>query len=220
MVKPTLEQRQHFIKRNSMDLTKIEKLYTENLEKFGIDSKSVGWNSPESQTLRFQKLLSLVDEPGIKPFTLNELGCGYGELYKYCESNNYKLKKFNGYDISEKMLTAAKSYLNADNAFFYQNSEIITKADYTITSGIFNVKFEEEKNNWEGFIKQTLKNMFEFSEIGMSFNLLTKYVDFEDENLYYADPSYYFDFCKKELSKYVSLIHDYKLYEWTIIVRR
>ena len=203
-----------------MDLSKIERLYSDNLEKFGIDSKSVGWNSPESQILRFQKLLSIVEEPDVNSFTLNELGCGYGELFKFCESNNYKLEKFNGYDISKKMLETAEKYLNTNTAAFYQNSEIITRADYTITSGIFNVKFEEQKNNWEDFIKQTLKNMFDFSEKGISFNLLTKYVDFEAENLYYADPGYYFDFCKKELSKYVNLIHDYKLHEWTILVKK
>lgn len=203
-----------------MDLSKIEKLYSENFEKFGIDSKSVGWNSPESQQLRFEKLMSVVSDPLHKEFSVNELGCGYGELFKYCEINNYKLNRFNGYDISEKMLEAAKTYINSDKAEYYKESKIVTKADYTITSGIFNVKFEEHKHNWENHIKDTLKNMFENSNIGISFNLLTKYVDFEAENLYYADPLYYFDFCKKELSRYVNLIHDYKLYEWTIVVKR
>lgn len=203
-----------------MDLSKIEKLYSQNLEKFGIDSKSVGWNSPESQTLRFEKLMSVVEEPVHESFSMNELGCGYGELYKFCEAKNYRLKQFNGYDISEKMIDAAKKYINNSNVKLYKESKIITKADYTITSGIFNVKFEELGANWESYIKETLKNMFENSEKGMAFNLLSKYVDFEAENLYYADPLFYFDYCKRELSKYVNLLHDYKLYEWTIIVKR
>ena len=202
-----------------MDLTKIEQLYTGNLEKFGLDSKSVGWSTPGSQKLRFHKLLEVVDDPG-QPFTVNELGCGYGELFKYCEENRFQLARFNGYDISEKMLVAAKDYINSNKAFFYKDATITTQADYTITSGIFNVKFDNPHDSWDDFIKATLKNMFASSTKGISFNLLTKYVDFEAENLYYADPAVYFDFCKTELSPYVTLLHDYKLYEWTILVRK
>ncbi|MDP1801684.1 MAG: class I SAM-dependent methyltransferase [Bacteroidota bacterium] len=202
-----------------MDLGKIEKLYSENFDKFGIDSKSVGWNSPNTQQLRFEKLLMVVQNRS-ESFSLNELGCGYGELFKYATLNGYNINLFNGYDISEKMLLAAKDYLNDSKAVFFKEASIITKADYTITSGIFNVKFDEQKDRWETYIKDTLKNMFENSNKGMSFNLLTKYVDFEAKDLYYADPLYYFDFCKKELSRYVNLIHDYNLYEWTIIVKK
>lgn len=204
----------------NVNLSKIEKLYSENLEKFGIDSKSVGWNSPESQILRFDKLMSVVEDPLHQEFSINELGCGYGELYKYCQINNYRIGQYNGYDISEKMLEAANRYISNNKVNLIKESSVKTKADYTITSGIFNVKFEEQKENWETYIKNTLKNMFENSEKGIAFNLLTKYVDFEAENLYYADPAYYFSFCKKELSKYVNLLHDYKLYEWTIVVKR
>lgn len=203
-----------------MDLKKIEDLYTGNLEKFGIDSKSVGWNSPESQELRFQKLCEVIYDPVNTPFSVNELGCGYGELFKFFQARSYKVSEFNGYDISQKMLEAANNYVKDEKAKWINGSKIHTKADYTITSGIFNVKFEEQKNNWENYIKDTLTNMFEFSDRGISFNLLTKYVDYEAENLYYADPAFFFDFCKRNLSPRVSLLHDYKLYEWTMIVKK
>ena len=55
---------------------------------------------------------------------------------------------------------------------------------------------------------------------GISFNLLTKYADYEADNLYYGDPLYFFDYCKRNLSKYVTLLHDYELYEWTILVKK
>lgn len=53
---------------------------------------------------------------------------------------------------------------------------------------------------------------------GIAFNLLTSYVDYKDDNLFYADPGEYIDFCKKELSNKVNLYHDYDLYEWTLLV--
>lgn len=201
-----------------MDLTKVKDLYDQNLEQFGIDSKSVGWSTPESQELRFHKLLSMIDKS--EPFSINELGCGYGELYKYAEQNQYPLDLYRGYDISQKMLDAGSHYIQSEKAIWKLGATIDEVADYTITSGIFNVKFDHQQDSWEDYIKQTLKNMFDHSSKAISFNLLTKYVDFEARNLYYADPGYFFDYCKKNLSRYVSLLHDYNLFEWTMIVTK
>jgi len=52
--------------------------------------------------------------------------------------------------------------------------------------------------------------------------MLTKYSDREymKEYLYYADPLFIFDYCKRNFSKKVALIHDYELYEFTILVRK
>jgi SAM-dependent methyltransferase len=200
-------------------LDKIKELYDSNLETHGLSSKSVGWPDKKSQLLRFEKLLSVVDNPS-RPFTINELGCGYGELFRYLIKNDFKVRKFYGYDISEKMIAAAGKYISDKRVSLICSSEITTKADYTITSGIFNVAFGEDKKKWEKYIKRTLVEMFENSGKGISFNLLTSYVDFKAKNLYYADPFVFFDFCKKRLSRKVNLLHDYPLFEWTITVRK
>ncbi len=203
----------------SVDLSKIEKLYSDNLEQYGIDSRSVGWNSPESQMLRFQKLAAVIHDK-TQPFTVNELGCGYGELLRFFDQEKYAVSQFNGFDISAKMLETAKSYINDERANWIHAPALDRMADYSFTSGIFNVKFEEQKERWEDYIKDTLKNLYAHSAKGFAFNVLTKYVDWEEPHLYYADPLIYVDFCKRELSRYVTLLHDYKLYEWTIYVRR
>ena len=43
---------------------------------------------------------------------------------------------------------------------------------------------------------------------------------FMQDNLYYADPLFIFDFCKRNFAKNISLIHDYDLYEFTILVTK
>ena len=40
------------------------------------------------------------------------------------------------------------------------------------------------------------------------------------DDLYYADPREMFDICSRRFSPRVSLLHDYPLYEFTIIVRK
>ncbi len=54
------------------------------------------------------------------------------------------------------------------------------------------------------------------------FNMLTKYSEKEymRDNLYYADPLFIFDYCKRNFSKQVALLHDYGLYEFTILVKK
>ena len=39
-------------------------------------------------------------------------------------------------------------------------------------------------------------------------------------HLYYADPCRLFDHCKRRYSRHVALLHDYGLYEFTILVRK
>jgi hypothetical protein len=39
-------------------------------------------------------------------------------------------------------------------------------------------------------------------------------------HLYYADPCDLFDLCKRRFSPQVTLLHDYGLYEFTILVRK
>ena len=39
-------------------------------------------------------------------------------------------------------------------------------------------------------------------------------------DLYYADPCELFDRCKRRYSRNVALLHDYDLYEFTILVRK
>ena len=60
------------------------------------------------------------------------------------------------------------------------------------------------------------------SQKGFAFNMLTIYSDKEymKDNLYYSDPLFFFDFCKRNFSKNVALLHDYYEYDFTILVRK
>ncbi len=201
-------------------LDKVKSLYTESLKEHGVDSKSVGWTTKEGQILRFEKLCDIIKDKK-QLFTVNDLGCGYGAMFEYFEKNYFNIKHYNGYDISKEMLIAAKSQIgNSSKVELFNNEKIQTKADYSFISGIFNVKFESNDDDWEQFIKDTLQNLNNNSIKGFAFNILTSYVDYKEPHLYYADPLYFFDYCKRHFSKKVSLLHDYDLWEWTILVRK
>lgn len=59
------------------------------------------------------------------------------------------------------------------------------------------------------------------SRLGFAFNLLTGYADkaLMRADLFYCDPSEYFDLCKRLYSRNVALLHDYDEFEFTLLVR-
>lgn len=200
-------------------VSKIAKYYGEKICKFGSNAKGVDWKDEYSQNLRFKQLLKIIYNN--MSITLNDLGCGYGALYLYLNQETpLKVSKYYGYEISEDMLVNAKKLINDKNVSFIKSDKILIDADYSLASGVFNVKLNTKLKIWKEFILDTLFNMNEKSIKGFAFNCLTSYVDYKTDHLYYGDPLFFFDFCKSNFSKYVTLIHDYELYEWTILVRK
>lgn len=209
------------LKQNKLTIDKIKKLYTENLKSHGCSPKSVGWKDEASHYIRFEKLAQVIDKKDIvQSISVNDFGCGFGEMFKYLDFNsNINIKKYYGYDISQEMLDAANTYINDGRAVWINSDTILHKADYSFVSGTFNVRFREDDASWRQFILEKLLELFKKSKKGFAFNLLSTYVDWMEPNLYYGDPFLFFDYCKQNFSRYVSLLHDYPLYEWTILVK-
>ena len=198
----------------------IGQYYTGKLDTHGATAKGVDWNSPDSQTLRFKQLLKVCDD--VQSFSLNDYGCGYGALANFLQNQDYAFQ-YTGYDVSEAMIAKAKElHPNWEHCRFTEDKSSLTPADYTVASGIFNVRLQNSIDVWEKYIHATVHELFLLSSKGFSFNVLTKYSDPERmrSDLYYADPGYWFDYCKRNLSKNVAVLHDYDLYEFTVIVKK
>jgi hypothetical protein len=76
---------------NSKILKDIELYYSEKINSFGPTAQGVDWNSGQAQLLRFKQLCKVISNPE-KPFSLTDLGCGYGALYSYLENSKYEFK--------------------------------------------------------------------------------------------------------------------------------
>lgn len=199
----------------------VDGYYTTKLKENGATHKGVDWNSKESQYLRFQQLMKIHRKPE-NYFTLNDLGCGFGSMVEYLQQD-YPSFTYTGYDLSEAMVEVAQqTYSNHIHVAFTTHVTHLKKADYTVASGIFNVKQTVPSDYWLDYLLTTVRSMWESCEKGIAFNCLTSYSDVEymRENLYYCDPLKMFDFCKRSLSREVALLHDYGLYEFTVLVRK
>jgi len=201
-------------------LSEIENYYTQKVLSHGDSPQGVDWNSSESQELRFKILSQVIAQN--KNFSVLDYGCGYGAMFSYYKLN-YDNFKYTGFDISDEMIKKAKeNHKTESNANWFNKVDDIAVHDFVIASGIFNVRLKNSDNDWEIYIFDTLNQINKLAERGFAFNMLTSYSDKEymKDYLYYADPRLIFDYCKKNFSKNIALLHDYDLYEFTIIVRK
>lgn len=201
-------------------IASVGNYYDSALAKYGSTPKGVDWNNENSQLLRFQQLSKIIKPSSY--FSINDIGCGYGayNLFLKTTHDNYT---YYGIDISEKMIDAAKernSFLS--NCHFEVKSKPSEICDYSIASGIFNVKLSTPEKQWVKYVKEMIMHLNNSSRLGFSFNCLTIYSDVEKmkDHLFYADPLEIFNFCKLSCSLNVALLHDYDLYEFTILVRK
>lgn len=198
-------------------LSDVAQYYSEKLAHHGETPKGVDWNGEESQFLRFEQLRRIIQEPA--DFSVNDLGCGYGAFLDYLGQGSFR---YVGIDVSEQMVLAARArHANRTNARFLQAAEPDEIADYGVASGIFNVRLGRADEEWLDYLQSTLDVLHATSKSGFAFNCLTSYSDEHKKRdyLYYADPCRLFDLCKRRYSRNVALLHDYGLYEFTMLVR-
>ena len=102
--------------------------------------------------------------------------------------------------------------------------EEIPVCDYLVASGVFNIKMEAPYDQWTDYVIGSLEDFNQKTRRGFSVNFLTSYSDAdrmaERPDLYYADPCVIFDYCRRHFSRNVALLHDYKIWDFTILVRK
>ena len=203
-------------------LERINAYFSERIRRHGAVPAGVDWNGDEAQIRRFDVLCRMIRLEG--GFSVNDLGCGYGKMAEYL-ADRYPGCRYYGYDISEDMVRAAlEQHEGRDHVSFVRidSPSEMRVSDYTVASGVFNVRLDRSDEAWTEVILHTLDEMNKRSRLGFAFNMLTSYSDQEymKSYLYYGDPCYFFDFCKKNYSRNVALLHDYDLYDFTIHVHR
>lgn len=201
-------------------LENVNDYYTRKIKEFGVSPRGVDWNSEDSQVLRFEQICRIIDWSA--PASLLDYGCGYGALLDHLKKVSGASVAYTGFDISEEMIEQAKKMHPVPGAEWTVKVDENKVYDYTVASGIFNVRLQTPEAEWEQYMLDTIHKMDKHSARGFSFNVLTSYSDREymKDYLYYANPGFLLDYCKKNFSKYVAVLHDYPLYEFTVLVRK
>ena len=200
-----------------------QEYYQQRMNRHGVSPEGAGWKNQNAQENRFSQLVKVFQSS--EGFTVNDVGCGFGHLLTYVRSRGFYPDLYRGYDLLPEMVEQAGQVCADDPQAMFeciQDVAQIEPADYCLASGIFTLRGELSEGAWLAYILRTIEEMNIKSRLGFSFNMLTKYSDPEymQDELYYADPCFFFDFCKRNFSSNVALLHDYQEYDFTLVIRK
>jgi len=198
----------------------VANYYSEKLRRHGTAPRGADWSSTASQFLRFAQLVKICDF-GV-PFSLNDFGCGYGALLSYfADRHASSAIAYRGIDIAPDMIEAARHcWKQTPRAEFVVGAECGSKADYSVASGVFNVRLGWPVAAWEAYVQSILSDLHRSSRIGFSVNFMSPLNDpASGENLYRVRPDRWAGFCSGELGCKVERISGYGLPEFTLLVR-
>ena len=201
------------------NLDHVKSYFDQRIQEHGASPRGSDWNSETSQNTRFDQLLKVIET---QTFSLLDYGCGYGALADYLEVKGFD-GTYYGYDILDSAIeTARQAHIDKPRRNFFTDKSQLPICDYTVASGIFNFRGEQSFEDWTDYVLGVLSEFNQLSLHGFSSNFLTKYSDADKmrSDLYYADPMFLFDYCKRNFSKNVALLHDYRLYDFTLVVRK
>ena len=199
----------------------IERYYTAKVGRYGATPLGVDWTCKPTQELRFVQLLRVCDFSSA--VTLNDFGCGYGALLGWLGRRHGAARvDYLGIDLSQGMVEAARRLWRArrDAAFCVadQNPRI---ADYSVASGVFNVRLEQPLPRWESFVAETLRHLAATSRRGFAVNFLGPLPpEIEGRpQLYRTSPAPWVAFCAETLGCKVDVLDTYGMREFTLLVR-
>jgi len=193
------------------DKEEIIRRYTERFERHGGTVRALGSGSDEHQSLRYKVIAEIADLGGQRVL---DVGCGYGGFLDYGRHYGQPMI-YTGADIVPALLEEGKK--RHPSARFVEMDILDApdelEFDYVVSSQGFNNRLKHS-DNWK-VVQEVLKRCFKIAKKGVAFDMMSTYVDFREDHLYYFDPSEVFRFCKT-LTKRVTLRHDYRLFEFCV----
>ncbi len=192
--------------------------YEECFKKFGATSEGIDWgNDINKLFIRYDKMLELfVNDKSVEK-SLLDVGCGYAGFYEYIKNNQININ-YSGIDIVQEMIQHAKNKNPTIKELIYDDFldfNFNKTYDYIICNGILTQKLETSNMDMDIYANKLIKKMYQLSNKGIAFNIMTTKVNFFSNNLYYRNPSELMAYCMSEITNKIKIDHTY-LYEYTI----
>lgn len=195
--------------------------YAQTYKNYGATTRGVDWSdSQEKERLRLSKVLGVTKSRSLgRGYSVLDVGCGYGAAYEAIR-REYPPVKYTGIDLVSQMIEDAQN-AHSEARFIcgdFLNEEFDNQFDYVICSGILTQKLETENEAMFEYLRKLVSKMFSLSKIGISFNVMSLFSNFQTNNLFYLFPQDIIDFVCSDLSQHFVIDHSYGLFEFTTYV--
>lgn len=213
-----------------MDYHQIYRHYEKCFETFGDTPKGVDWPNMDDLEKRFRVMLDLTaprQTPLWRKVKLLDFGCGTALLLDFIKTEQAKGKFTNleyiGADISPKFIEyCRKKY--SDTQFIQldiiENAAQLETYDYAVLNGVFTMKIGLTYEQMFEFFKNTIKSLWPKIKVGLAFNVMSKQVDWERNELFHLPMDEMAGFLCKDITRDFVIRNDYGLYEYTVYVKK
>ena len=196
--------------------------YENCLEQHGDSHRGVDWPNEADATTRYRVMLELI--PPEEKGSLLDFGCGTARLYQYMQeqvaAQSAELT-YTGLDISARFVSVCRDkypqleFLQLD---VLEDPVALPEYDYIVMNGVFTEKRGLGFDEMEGYFQRLLCAVFAKARKGIAFNVMSKAVDWEREDLFHLSSDRLIHFLVKNLSRHFVIRNDYGLYEYTTYV--
>jgi SAM-dependent methyltransferase len=197
--------------------------YENCLDEHGDNHKGVDWPNEGDVKKRYDVMLDLIPQSKkTSKISLLDFGCGAAHLYQHIIENNElrNVITYSGSDLSEKFITLCQEKYPENNFYCFDLLESgvdnIPMFDYIILNGVFTEKRELEFEQMWSYFQLMIKKIFKLSNHGIAFNVMSKAVDWERDDLFHLSTDQLINFLTKEVSRNFVIRNDYGLYEYTV----
>lgn len=203
--------------------SKIIEHYEDCLEKHGDNHLGVDWPKPEDVDKRYKVMLDIIrlNEENGRLVSLLDFGCGTAHLLEFINRNKYERIVYSGLDISQKFIDLAMKKYPA-NSFYcldiLDTDTEIKNFDYIVMNGVFTEKRELSFEEMWVYFTKMISLIYEKCNKGFAFNVMSKNVDWEREDLFHVSHDLLSGFLCKNLNRNYVIRNDYGLYEYTVYV--
>jgi len=202
----------------------IVRHYETCLEKYGDTHLGVDWPNKSDADTRYQVMLDVVKPGRSSPISLLDFGCGASHLYEYIQQHAPEAPiVYSGLDISEKFVHLSRQKF-PNNTYYCLDlldpSSEIPSFDYIVMNGVFTEKQGLSFDEMLTYFQTMLIRVFSYAQVGIAFNVMSKQVDWERDDLFHVPFDLLASFLRQNLSRHFVFRHDYRLYEYTTYLYR
>lgn len=204
---------------------KIIEHYESCLEKHGDNHLGVDWPKLDDVDKRYKVMLDIIrlSEESRDLISVLDFGCGTAHLHEYIKKNNYEKILYSGLDISQKFIDVAQlKYPN--NSFYcvdiFDFDVALPSFDYIIMNGVFTEKRELTFNEMWDYFTKIITIVYEKCNVGFAFNVMSKNVDWERDDLFHVSHDLLTTFLSRNLTRNYIIRNDYGLFEYTVYVMK
>lgn len=151
--------------------------------------------------------------------TLLDFGCGAGHLLAYMQEHGFDDWAYAGLDLSAQFVALCQQKFPGTRFYcgdVLQEEMAIQPVDYVVMNGVFTEKRSLTFEQMLAYLQALLGKVFPLATRGIAFNVMSKQVDWERDDLFHLPIDTLAKYLTSHLSRHFIVRNDYGLYEYTV----